>query len=45
MIQNLVANDSDHLETLLAANAVDNHVTMNTDEVLAVEDSVFVLDT
>ena len=43
MIQNLVANDPHHLETLLAADAVDNHVSMDTNEVLAVEDSVFVL--
>lgn len=43
MIQNLVANDSHHLETLLAADAVDNHVSVNPNEVLAVEDSVFVL--
>lgn len=43
MIQNLVANDSHHLETLLAADAVDDHVSVNTNEVLAVEDSVFVL--
>jgi hypothetical protein len=43
VIQNLVANDSHHLKTLLAANAVDNHVTVDTNEVLAVENSVFVL--
>ena len=43
MIQNLVADDSHHLEALLAANAVDNHVSMDANEVLAVQDSVFVL--
>ena len=43
MIQNLVADDSHHLKALLAADAVDNHVSMNTDEVLAVQDGIFVL--
>ena len=43
MIQNLVADDSHHLEALLATNTVDNHVSMDANEVLAVQDSVFVL--
>jgi hypothetical protein len=43
VIQNLVANDSHHLETLLAADAVDDHVTVDADEVLAVQNGVFVL--
>lgn len=43
VVQNLITNDSDHLKALLAADAVDNHVSMNTDEVLAVQDGIFVL--
>jgi hypothetical protein len=43
VIQNLVANDSHHLEALLAADAVDNHVTVDADKVLAVQNGVFVL--
>jgi hypothetical protein len=43
VIQNLVANDSHHLEALLAADAVNNHVTVNADKVLAVQNGVFVL--
>lgn len=43
MIENLVSYDSDHLEALLACNGVDNHVAMDADEMLAVENAVFVL--
>jgi hypothetical protein len=43
VIQNFVANDSHHLEALLAADAVDDHVTVDADEVLAVQNGVFVL--
>lgn len=43
MIQNLVANNSHHLEALLAANTVDDHVSVDPNEVLAVQNSVFVL--
>jgi hypothetical protein len=43
VIQNLVTDDSHHLEALLAANAVDNHVSVDADKMLAVQDSVFVL--
>lgn len=43
VIQNLVSNNAHHLETLLAANRVDNHVAMNADEVFGVENAVLVL--
>jgi hypothetical protein len=43
MIQNLVADDSHHLEALLATDAVDNHVSVDANEVLAIQDCVFVL--
>ena len=43
MIQNLVADDSHHLEALLAANAVDNHVSMDANKVLAIQNGVFIL--
>lgn len=43
MIQNLVTDDSHHFEALLAANAVDNHVSMNANEVLAIQNGVFIL--
>ena len=43
VIQNLVANDADHFEALLASDTVNDHVTMNADEVFAIQDSVLVL--
>lgn len=43
MIQNLVADDSHHLKALLAADAVDNHVSMNANEMLAIQNGVFIL--
>ena len=43
MVQNLVANDAHHLEALLAADRVDDHVTVDANEVFGVEDAVLVL--
>lgn len=43
MIQDLVPDDPDHLEALLAADAVHDHVPMDADEVLAVQYAVLVL--
>ena len=43
MIQYLIPDDSAHLKALLARDRVDDHVAMNADEVLAVEDGVLVL--
>lgn len=43
MVQDLVSDDAYHLETLLAAHRVDDHVAMNANEVLGVENAVLVL--
>ena len=43
MIQNLISNDAAHVEALLAANRIHDHVAMNADEVLAVKNGVFIL--
>lgn len=43
VVENLVPNDADHLEALLAADRVDDHVAVDADEVFGVEDAVFVL--
>lgn len=43
VIQNLVADDACHFEALLAGNRVDNHVAMDANEVLRIEDAVFIL--
>jgi hypothetical protein len=43
VVEDLVADDTRHLEALLAGDRVDNHVTMDANEVLRVEDTVLVL--
>lgn len=43
VIENLISYNSDHLEALLASNAVHDHVAVDTNEVFAVENSVLVL--
>jgi hypothetical protein len=43
VIQNLIPYDAHHLEALLAADRVDDHVAVDADEVLGVEDAVLVL--
>lgn len=43
MVQDLISDDAHHLEALLAANRVDDHVAVDADEVLGVEDAVFIL--
>ena len=43
MVQDLIAYYATHLKALLAGDRVDNHVAMNANEVLAVEDGVLVL--
>ena len=43
MVQDLIADDARHLEALLAGNGVDDHVAMDADEVLRVEDAVLIL--
>ncbi len=44
MIQDLVAKDADDLEGLPGSNRIDEHVAMDADEVLGVQDAVFVLE-
>jgi len=43
VVQDLVADDLDHLKRLLRRDAVDEHVAVDADEVLRVEDAVLVL--
>jgi len=43
VVQDLVPDDAHHLEALLAADRVDDHVAVNADKVLGVEDAVLVL--
>lgn len=43
VIQDLIPNNAHHLEALLAADRIHNHIAMNSDEVLGVEDAVLVL--
>lgn len=43
MVEDLVANDGDHLKRLPGGNGVNDHVAMDANEVLRVEDAVLVL--
>jgi hypothetical protein len=43
VIQNLIPNNPHHLETLLAPHGVHDHIPMNSDKMLAVENAVLVL--
>jgi hypothetical protein len=43
VVENLVADDARHLEALLAGDRVDNHVAMDANEVLRVEDAILIL--
>lgn len=43
MIQDLIPNNPTHLKALLAPYTVHNHVPMDPNEVLAVQDAVLVL--
>ena len=43
MVQDLIPNDAHHLEALLAADRVHNHVPMNADKVFRIENRVFIL--
>lgn len=45
MIEDLVTNDACHFKALLACDGVDNHVAMDTNEVLRVKDAILVLVT
>lgn len=44
MIQDLVAQDADDVEGLPGSNGVDKHVAMDADEVLGVQNAIFVLE-
>lgn len=43
MVQDLIPDDAHHLEALLAADRVDDHVAVDANEVLGVKDAVFIL--
>ena len=43
VVEDLVADNARHLETLLARNRVDNHVPMDANEVLRVKNAVLIL--
>jgi hypothetical protein len=43
VIEDLITNDARHLEALLGSNRVYNHVAMDANEMLGVEDTVLVL--
>jgi len=43
MIQDLVSDNLDHLKRLRRSNRVDEHVAMNPNEMLGVQDAVFIL--
>ena len=44
MVEDLVPQDADHLEGLPRSDGVDEHVAMDTDEVLRIQDAIFVLE-
>lgn len=43
MVENLVADDLDHLEGLHGSNRVDENIAVDSNEVLRVQDAVLVL--
>lgn len=43
VVQQLLADDLDHLERGLGGNRVDKHIAMDANEVLAVHDAVLIL--
>ena len=44
MVEDLVAQDADHVKGLLGSDRVNEHVAMNADEMFGVEDAVFILE-
>lgn len=44
MIENFVPKDADHFEGLPRGNRVDQDVAMNANEMLRIQDAVFVLE-
>lgn len=43
MIQNLLSDDSDHIEALFRRDGVDDYIAVYADEVFRVENAVFIL--
>ena len=43
MVENFVADDLDHLESRKGGDGIDEHVAVDADEVLRVEDAVLIL--
>jgi hypothetical protein len=43
VVEDLIADDAGHFEALLAGDRVDNHVAVDTNEVLRVENTVLIL--
>jgi hypothetical protein len=43
VVEDLIPDDARHLETLLACDRVDDHVAVDTDEVLGVKNAVLIL--
>jgi len=43
VVQDLVADDARHFEALLACDRVDNHVAMDANKVLRVENAILIL--
>lgn len=44
MVKDLIPQDADHLKGLPGGDGVDEHVAMNANKVLGVQDAVFVLE-
>lgn len=43
MVEDLVADDLDHLEGLHGSNRIDQNIAVDSDEVLGVQDAVLIL--
>lgn len=43
MVEDFIADNLHHLERLHRRNRVDEHVAMNTNKVLRIQDAVFIL--
>lgn len=44
MIEDFVPQDAYHIKRLLRCDRVDQHVAMNTNKMLGIQDAVFVLE-
>lgn len=44
MVEDLVAQDADHVKGLLGSDRVNEHIAMDADEMFGVEDAVFILE-